>query len=288
MIWIHDVNFPDAGLNFLKLTSIRVLKCLSLPSCPPPTRANGNERLIGLRWMWTCLEIVLWGWFQLSLSGVQFTWVNSRSSIHSQTPFENQQWQVNPEETKRLCQSARVHTEAARSHSSTTKRSLAYFPLPSYYKHSSAKKARRTKTTASSTVCWDSLTPFPNTMCPLKPLLLQNITYPFSRQFQKKKNKNKNKKPRVCSQQNILPRVCFSKTSSHKTGSRKISYDATESPKKPEISTSPRESIKTITLNKQKQNIASHEMQKLATVSLKAITFLLINQYIALLCCVSA
>jgi hypothetical protein len=57
------------------------------------------------------------------------------------------------------------------------------------------------------------------------------------------------KTPHVCSQQNILSLVFFSKTSSqvpasakqtssHKKVSRKIPYDTTESPKKPEISTS--------------------------------------------------
>jgi hypothetical protein len=41
---------------------------------------------------------------------------------------------------------------------------------------------------------------------------------------------------RVCSQQNIFPCICFSKTSSHKMVSRKTSHDTTESPKKPETS----------------------------------------------------
>ena len=36
----------------------------------------------------------------------------------------------------------------------------------------------------------------------------------------------------------LLPSVCLSKTSSHKTVSRKTSHDTTVSPKKPEISTS--------------------------------------------------
>jgi hypothetical protein len=37
---------------------------------------------------------------------------------------------------------------------------------------------------------------------------------------------------------NILSHVCFSKTSYHKTVSRKIAHDTTVSPKEPEISTS--------------------------------------------------
>jgi len=39
-------------------------------------------------------------------------------------------------------------------------------------------------------------------------------------------------------QQNLLSRVCFSKTSIHKTASRKTSRDTAKFPKKPEISTS--------------------------------------------------
>jgi hypothetical protein len=46
---------------------------------------------------------------QSVLSGYQQFRSQSGSTIHSQTPFMNQQWQVNPEETTRLCQSAQVH-----------------------------------------------------------------------------------------------------------------------------------------------------------------------------------
>lgn len=46
------------------------------------------------------------------------------------------------------------------------------------------------------------------------------------------------KTSRVCSQENILSWVCFGKTSSHKTVSRKTSHDTTESQTKPEIPTS--------------------------------------------------
>jgi len=60
---------------------------------------------------------------------------------------------------------------------------------------------------------------------------LPNITCPFSRKLPEKYH--------VCSQQNILSHVCFSKTSSHKTAFRKLSHDTLESPTKPEIPTSP-------------------------------------------------
>jgi hypothetical protein len=66
-----------------------------------------------------------------------------------------------------------------------------------------------------------ALTLFPNITCPLKHPLQQNITWPFTRQ---------------------LPEKChmsvLSKTSSHKTASRKVSHDTTGSPAKPEIPTS--------------------------------------------------
>lgn len=42
----------------------------------------------------------------------------------------------------------------------------------------------------------------------------------------------------ICSQQSTLPRVCPSKTSSHKTVSTKISHATTESPKNPDFSSS--------------------------------------------------
>ena len=42
----------------------------------------------------------------LKIAAVQFTQISSGSSIHLQTPFMNQQWQFNPEQTTRLCQEA--------------------------------------------------------------------------------------------------------------------------------------------------------------------------------------
>ena len=42
------------------------------------------------------------------MSSVQFTWINSNSSVHSQTPFMKQPQQFYSEETYRSCQSAPV------------------------------------------------------------------------------------------------------------------------------------------------------------------------------------
>jgi hypothetical protein len=52
--------------------------------------------LIEQRIMWTRLETVLW-----SISNLHFQDISS--SVHT-----NQQWQINPEETRRLCQLALV------------------------------------------------------------------------------------------------------------------------------------------------------------------------------------
>lgn len=48
------------ALIFQNLLLIMVFKCFNLPSSPPPTRGSGEEKLIGQRRVWTCLEIVLW------------------------------------------------------------------------------------------------------------------------------------------------------------------------------------------------------------------------------------
>jgi hypothetical protein len=60
-------------LNFSKPTLIGVLKHFYFSSSPLPTKDSGKERLIGQLGAWACLEIVLGGQFQssLSLSAVQ-------------------------------------------------------------------------------------------------------------------------------------------------------------------------------------------------------------------------
>jgi len=39
---------------------LNILTTLMLPSSPPHTKGSREERLMGQRRMWTCLEIVLW------------------------------------------------------------------------------------------------------------------------------------------------------------------------------------------------------------------------------------
>ena len=75
---------------------------LYLPPSPPPTTGSRKERLIGQRGMWTCLEIVLWNESNLHCQ-------DTSSLLH-----RNQQQQLYPEETMRLCQSAKSE-EVARS-----------------------------------------------------------------------------------------------------------------------------------------------------------------------------
>lgn len=79
-------------------------------------------------------------------------------------------------------------------------------------------------------VCWVILRLFPNITCPLKPLLQQTSHSLSPGSFQKN----------TCLFSAKYSHVCFCKTSSHKTASRKISHDTFESPVKPEIPTSER------------------------------------------------
>lgn len=80
--------------------------------------------------MWTCSLV----WFQSVLSGyLQLSAHNSSgSSITWQTLFINQQqWQFNPEETSRLCQSAQVCVEATRRHQSITSSWMCFSEITS-------------------------------------------------------------------------------------------------------------------------------------------------------------
>lgn len=122
------------------LLLIRVCKHFNLPSRPPPTRGSGKERLIGQRRIWTCLEIVLW-----SKSII--------SSLH-----KNQQQQVHPEETERLCcmwfgrsslgrfQSPIARIPAVQFSSQDSKHELAAMALPSRNSQTSAESAGLTRT----------------------------------------------------------------------------------------------------------------------------------------------
>lgn len=76
------------------------------------------------------------------------------------------------------------------------------------------------------TICGVKFKFFLNITCPLQ----HNIMCTFTRQLPEKHHVS------VVSQK-VFSCVCFSKTSSHKTASRKISHHIPEFPKKPEIST---------------------------------------------------
>ena len=102
---IYFRHYKSTGLDFSKLTLIRVLKLFNLPSIPPPTRGNGKGRLLGHGGKWTCLEIVLWGDSNLHCQDTsnsvyqQTTKQESAAAVQStwQTPHTNQQWQLSPE-----------------------------------------------------------------------------------------------------------------------------------------------------------------------------------------------
>lgn len=85
-----------------------------------------------------------------------------------------------------------------------------------------------------------------------------STTCPFSRQLPEK---------HVCSQHNTLPRVCFSQTSSQKTVSRKLSCNTTESPKKPEVSTSSWSRYFVTAMEKQLIQLPSTKTKKNTSVS---------------------
>lgn len=104
------------------------------------------------------------------------------------------------------------------------------------HQQSPGKTSRVGKTNAyQSFVCCLLGYPYtlPSITCPLRRLLQQNITSPFSFRVASRKP------PRVCSQQHTFSCVCFSKMFLQKTVSRKTLQYTTESPKKPEIFTSP-------------------------------------------------
>lgn len=100
--WIRLARF------FSKPILIKVLKYFNLLSSPPSTRGCGMK---GCR---AKADVDLFRNSSLGTipicvvrkSAVQFTSINNGSSIRLKTPLRNQQWQLGPEETTRLCQLA--------------------------------------------------------------------------------------------------------------------------------------------------------------------------------------
>lgn len=144
------------------------------------------------------------GQFQFSLSAVQST---------SKTPNWNQPRHLYPEETARLCWSVQVHWSSKKQPEYPARRSsLLHFSMKlQQVKTSKESKAKQCKSTAHC-------------------LLRYTYSFQTSHVFQESipakhhmpfRQATSRKAPHICSQKNILPNVCFRKTSSQKTVSRK-------------------------------------------------------------------
>ena len=123
-------NIPPVVLTliFSKPTLKRVLKCFDLPFSPSPTRGSRKERFIENR------RVDLFRNSSLGLLSLccqqssPLAKPNTNQQQQSnpsivQTPFMNQQWQFNPEETPRLANWPKS-MEAARSLQNITRSSL--------------------------------------------------------------------------------------------------------------------------------------------------------------------
>ena len=200
----------SVGLGFSKPTLIKVLKCFNLPSSPL-TKDSRDERLIGNGGVWTCLEVVLWV-------------IPNMNRQQQPTPIANtKQESVAVARSRRNLEtppSRHESSQVARSDWSTMRTSLALFSLTKSRQvkiiEDQQSIARRTNTRASCA---------------------SHVSAPAKRHMPFHKTAS-GKAPCVCSQQSILSGICFSKTYCHKMASRKTSHDTTQSPQKPEISTS--------------------------------------------------
>ena len=162
------------------------------------------------------------------LAAVQLTRISRGSSIHLQTPFMNQPWQVDPEETSRLCQVARV-CGSGKKPSQYHQKFLVPFSL---WSHDNGQQRMAGKPIPSSSVG-----------CPLGYIYTLSKHHMFSQASSTLAKHHiflflqaaSRKTSCVRFQQNILPHLSSSaKLSSHKTVSRQIAHDTTDSPKKPE------------------------------------------------------
>jgi len=163
------------------------------------------------------------------ISAAQFTQISSL--IYSQTPFTNQQWQFNPEETTRFCQL----TSRPQKHQEAMGTVPEILWCVSLYKVTTSNDHQRVTRCINTTQ-----------HCPLS-VGLYLYLFQTSHVISSVCSRKTSHAPFPgCFQKNTmclfsakhLQCVCFSKIPSHKIISRKTSHDTTESPKKPEISTS--------------------------------------------------
>jgi hypothetical protein len=137
----------------------------------------------------------------------------------------NQQWQFDQEETPRLFRSAWVH-ENCKKLPKYHEKFVGVFLFTKSQQMMSSKKWQGKPIPYSVLHCLlGYIYTFSKHHMFSQVSALKNIICPFSRLLLPKKLP-------VCSQPNILLCVYFSKTSSHKTTSRKTSHDITESQKK--------------------------------------------------------
>lgn len=149
------------------------------------------------------------GQFQPLLSVVQSS---------SKTPNRNLQNQLDPKETMMLCQSS---TKTSRSIWKPTEDFYCSSLYKAWQVNNSISEVqwrseKETNTKGSSIVCWVILILFPNITCPIKCSSKKNHM-PFQQLPEKQHMSD------------------FSKTSPHKTPSRKTLYHTTLSQTKPEI-----------------------------------------------------
>lgn len=175
--------------------------------------------------MRTCLEIVLWRDSNRCCQDI------CSISIHLQTPFKKRQWQVDPGETSRsanLLESA----EVARRHRNTTRSSPGVFLSAKSWQMQTSKEQQGEPILHSSVHCLlGYIYPLSKHHVSTQASALPKYHMPL---FQAASRKILH----VCSQQNIFHMSASAKTSSRKTVSKKATHDTTESPKKPENSTS--------------------------------------------------
>lgn len=124
-LWFFKTYFNETSLM------------LQPPSNPPPTKGSAKERLRGKKGLWTCLAIVLCGYFNLHCqqsSNKTLTWISNSYSI-----------------PKELQVSANLprSMEAARSHQNITSSLLSY-SLHSHDKEDQQCDVSWTNTRASS------------------------------------------------------------------------------------------------------------------------------------------
>lgn len=190
--------------------------------------------------MWTCLEIVFGRWFQSSWSGYQ-QFSSYESVAVAQSTHKHHPWFSNLVQSRRNWEALPIGPSQRKLQNATKippQVSLVLFSLKSHDKQWSMIRKEGKAVQCHSIISEDQCQQSPMKTCKEwqgKPVphsivhcLLGNIyTLPKHHMFSQASalathhipfvQAASKKAPHVCSQQNILPHVCFRKTSSHKT-----------------------------------------------------------------------